>query len=304
MGNTQSATTATEASATPAIEVSATAAAEAAAGAPATIEAPKAEAPTLEMAAEEAPKIEAPTIDAPKLQVAAAVEPSTIEPATKPTPAPMSYLRRYGLLAASLAASALLGGLAGAAATGAFLREEPAPVVPAPAKEETRVLQETVARLGSELSSLKASFESAQKNAAVQINRLGERLEKAQAEPSAKLAKIFDALDRLERRPAAPPAPIPAAADTTGSVTTIEKQQSKPPVLEGWKLRDFYAGRAVIENRSGELYEVGAGSNLPGVGKVEAVKREDGRVVVVTPKGVIASAFEHRRPPYYLHYRY
>ena len=101
-----------------------------------------------------------------------------------------------------------------------------------------------------------------------------------------------------------PPATIPAAADTTGSVTTVEKQQGKPPVLDGWKLRDFYAGRAVIENRNGELYEVGPGSNLPGLGKVEAVKREDGRVVVVTPKGIIASAFEQRRPPYYLHYRY
>jgi hypothetical protein len=293
---------------------SATTATEAAASAPAVIEAPNPETPTLAASAE-APNIEAPAVEAPKVELAAAAElpkgePAaapelvTLEPAIDSTRAPASYLRRYGLLAASLAATALLGGLAGAAATGAFLREEPAPAVSAPAKEETRALQETVARLGSELSSLKASFDSAQKSAAAQINRLGERLEKAQAEPSAKLAKIFDALDRLERRPAVPPASIPAAADTTGSVTTIEKQQSKPPVLEGWKLRDFYAGRAVIENRSGELYEVGAGSNLPGIGKVEAVKREDGRVVVVTQKGVIASAFEPRRPPYYLHYRY
>jgi hypothetical protein len=80
----------------------------------------------------------------------------------------------------------------------------------------------------------------------------------------------------------------------------MAKQDGKPPALEGWRLRDFYAGRAVVESRNGTLFEVGPGSSLPGLGKVEAIKRDNGRVVVVTASGTIEAALEPRRqtPPY------
>jgi hypothetical protein len=201
------------------------------------------------------------------------------------------------LLAASVALAAVLGAVAGAAATAAFSAppaRAPVPTTVA-AVDPTLALKETVVRLSSELATLKASIDAANRNAAAQLARLGERFdraEKAQAEPAAKLAKIAEGLDRLERKVAAAPEP-------TGSVTTVEKQQGKPPVVDGWRLVDFYAGRALIESRAGGLYEVRPGSNLPGLGKVESVKREDGRVIVVTPKGIIASAIEPpRRPPY------
>jgi hypothetical protein len=85
------------------------------------------------------------------------------------------------------------------------------------------------------------------------------------------------------------------APDTTASVTSIEKQPAKPTVVEGWKLVDYYAGRAVLENRKGTLFEVGPGATLPGVGKVETIKRVDGKVVVTTPKGIITSSLEPAR---------
>ena len=66
------------------------------------------------------------------------------------------------------------------------------------------------------------------------------------------------------------------------------------------KLRDYYAGRALLESRSGTLFEVGPGSNLPGVGKIETIKRVDGKVVVTTPKGTIAAALDPPRRPYYM----
>ena len=165
-------------------------------------------------------------------------------------------------------------------------------------------MKDNVARLSGELWTVKAGIESANKSSASQFGKLGERLdraEKAQAEPAAKLAKIMESLDRLEHRPQT----AAAAPDTTGSITTVEKEQSKPPIIEGWRLVDFYAGRAVLENRNGALFEVAPGANLPGVGKVESVKREDRRVVVTTAKGIIAANFEQRRQPYYLPpYRY
>jgi hypothetical protein len=58
----------------------------------------------------------------------------------------------------------------------------------------------------------------------------------------------------------------------------------------------------VVENQNGRYFEVGPGSTLPGLGRVDAIKREDGRVVVVTRNGLIAAAIEQRRAP--MPYRY
>ncbi len=43
-----------------------------------------------------------------------------------------------------------------------------------------------------------------------------------------------------------------------------------------------------------------ARSNVPGLGKVETIKRENGKVVVVTAGGIIAASLEPRRPSYYM----
>ncbi len=245
----------------------------------------------------ELPKIESTLIGPLQPEpILAAIAAKSLAPAD----APRGGMQRYAF-AASVAAAAVLGGLLGAAATAGFTHETKAPAAEPAAAIETRALKETVVRLGTELATVKASIDAANRHAAAQFGKLAERFdraEKAQAEPAAKLARITESLDRLEKRPV-------AAHDVTGAVTTVEKQQAKPPVAEGWKLRDFYAGRAVVESRGGGVYEVGPGSNLPGLGKVETIKREDGRVIVVTPKGIIASAIEQQqRRPQYAPYRY
>jgi hypothetical protein len=202
-------------------------------------------------------------------------------------------------LAASIALAALVGALGGTAATVTFLRSAPETMNAAALADETHALQEQIARLSGELAAFKAGVEAADRTAAQQLARIGERLdraEKTQIEPAAKLTKMTESLDRLERRVASLPAP-----DVTGALTSVEKQQDKPAAVEGWKLRDYYAGRALLESRNGTLFEVGPGSMLPGVGKVETIKRVDGKVVVTTPKGIITSSLEPpRRPPYYL----
>ena len=205
---------------------------------------------------------------------------------------------KFAPLAASLAAALLVGAFAGGAATYELARQA-MPVLPASAiSEETQALQDKVAKLSGELATFKSGVETANRAASQQLAKIGERIEraeKAQAEPAAKLGKISESLDRLERRSAAAQAP---AADITGSVTSVEKQQGKPVVLEGWKLRDYYAGRALLESRSGTLFEVSPGSNLPGIGKIETIKRVDGKVVVTTPKGTIAAVLDPPRRPY------
>jgi hypothetical protein len=205
-------------------------------------------------------------------------------------------LPAYAPLAAAIVFAAALGAIAGAAATTGLLRD----ASPAPdAADTARALQASVAQIGNELATLKAGIANSQRNSSVQFGKLTERLdrtEKAQAEPTAKLAKIQDSIDRLERRQqvAAAPAPSP---EVTGSVTP--KEETKPQIAEGWRLRDFYDGRAIVESRNGTLFRVIPGSNVPGLGRVESIKRENGKVVVVTAGGVIAASNEPRRPGYY-----
>jgi hypothetical protein len=196
----------------------------------------------------------------------------------------------YTSLAAAVAFAAVLGGIAGAVTSNVMQN----PAAPPEVANTTQAIKASVAHLSSEIASLKTGIASAQRTASTQFGKLAERLdrtEKAQAEPTAKLAKIQESLERLDRKQLAA-----AASDITGSVTP--KDESKPQVVEGWRLRDYYDGRAVVENRNGTLYKIGPGANVPGLGKIESIKREHGKVTVVTANGIIASSPEQRRPYY------
>jgi hypothetical protein len=121
------------------------------------------------------------------------------------------------------------------------------------------------------------------------------------------------AAPRETSAPTQPPIPAPVASiapprETTASIQPpaaalkpkqkLEaKLESKPepkpeaarlPTLDGWVLRDITNDGAVIEGRQG-LFEVLAGDAMPGLGRVEAIRRQDGRWVVVTTKGLIVA---------------
>jgi len=55
-------------------------------------------------------------------------------------------------------------------------------------------------------------------------------------------------------------------------------------------VQDVRGGRALVESRYGAVFEVGPGSVLPGLGRVEIIKRQDGQWIVVTARGLISSA--------------
>jgi hypothetical protein len=143
--------------------------------------------------------------------------------------------------------------------------------------EEVQALKEQVVQVRIDLAALKTSIEAGHRNANAQFTRIGERVERidrTQADPVAKLTKAIEAFERRE---------------TTGSVT-LPATPGQPPkpsgVVEGWVLRDVQRGTAVIEGRSG-IIEVDPGDTVPGLGRVEAIRKQDGRWVVVTPKGLI-----------------
>ena len=72
-----------------------------------------------------------------------------------------------------------------------------------------------------------------------------------------------------------------------GSTITCS-EVARLPTVEGWVLRDVANGSALIESRRG-MYEVYAGDPIPGLGRVDAIRRQDGHWVVVTSKGLIVA---------------
>jgi hypothetical protein len=223
---------------------------------------------------------------------------------TEPVHTSSSGLRHFAA-AASVALAAVLGGLAGAGAASVFSQPAPVPVSDAPmraAAAETKALREAVTKLSGDLALLQARLDASHKTASTQLSKVSERLErldKAQAEPAAKLTKLGESLDKIERHMAAAPSP-----EVTGSVsTTVPKTQSRPPLAEGWRLHEFSAGRAVVQSRTGDIYEIEPGSNLPGLGRVQSIKRAEGRLVIVTPKGIISTPVEARPAnPFFMPY--
>jgi hypothetical protein len=272
---------------------------------------PKADAPKLE------PKFEAPKAevkaDAPKAEARKAEAPRSPGNVMIMSPGdrkgagagaePGTGKRRVSAMAAVVALATVAGAVGGAVATaglGHVMANDTASV-------RNVGLEASVARLDAEILALKADVEQNARAATGQLNKAGDRLdkvEKAQAEPAAKLAKLSEAVEKLKAAQAAP-VPVAAAAparDVTGSISppatdaaaaAVPLPAPKPevarlPTVEGWVLREVANGGALIEGRQG-IYEVYAGDPVPGLGRIDAIRKQDGRWVVVTTKGLIVA---------------
>jgi hypothetical protein len=269
------------------------------------VEAPKVEVPKVEAAKPEAAKPEALRFPGNVMIMSPGDRAwngdSTGAKAEAEKSAEPSGKRRIAALAAVVVLATVAGALGGALATaglGHFAGGEPAV-----AKDSA--LEASVARIDADIVALKAGVERTSKMGMSQFNKTSDRLdkvEKAQAEPAAKLAKLSEAVDKLRATPqaaqAAVAAAIPVAAkDVTGSVTPpataapaaqAKTEVGRLPTVDGWVLRDVANGGALIESRRG-IYEVYAGDPIPGVGRVDAIRKQDGRWVVVTSKGLIVA---------------
>lgn len=215
--------------------------------------------------------------------------------------------RRLSAMAAVVAIAASVGAISGALATAGMMHFAAPAAAPAQVAD-TSALDASVARIDADLVALKANVEHTSKTGLSQFNRANDRLdklEKAQAEPMAKLAKLSETVDKLRATPPAAPAQAAAAPakETTGSIAPTQvataaapapppaapkTEVGRLPTIEGWRLRDVANGGALIEGRGG-LYEVYAGDPIPGIGRVDAIRRQDGRWVVVTSKGLIVA---------------
>ena len=242
-------------------------------------------------------KNDLPTVDSPPISPGTfAIEPIAVAPASEPiaTPAPASATKsrftlsaghkRNALLAASVALAAALGAVVGAVASGGFA---------APARTDTaglqerKAMQQSISQLSKEISTLKAGIQAATKSAHTQqIAKNTERLDQAA------IAEITGSI--MPPQTAAPlPAPLPTPRPAQ-RVAALETQPSaRPPVVQGWTIRDARDGFVYVQGR-GDIYQVVPGAPLPGLGPVQSIKHQDGRWVVLTPKGIIVSLRDRR----------
>jgi hypothetical protein len=285
-------------------------------------EAAKAEAAKLEAAEVEAPKAEAPKDDAPKAEAPKVDTVKTAEPRfpgkvlimspgdragmgakSEAAAEASSPKRRIGAMAAVVALATVAGALGGALATAGVGKLMAGDSTSASARDSA--IEATVARIDADIATLKASLEQTAKTGATQFNKASDRLdkvEKAQVEPAAKLAKLSDAVDKLRTAQASATSAPAKDVNVTGSIpqqvaaataapapaAPPKPEVARMPTVEGWVLRDVANGSALIEGRRG-MYEVFAGDPVPGLGRIDAIRKQDGRWVVVTSKGLIVA---------------
>ena len=61
-------------------------------------------------------------------------------------------------------------------------------------------------------------------------------------------------------------------------------------MIDGWTVRHVSRGVAIIQGRRMGAIEVEAGDVVPGVGRIESIRRQDGRWIVLTSNGMITVA--------------
>ncbi len=181
--------------------------------------------------------------------------------------------KRQAVLAAAVVLAAGIGAIIGALAVQDANRPRP----DAAALPERQAMAQSIDKINHEIAALKANIEAGSKSARSQIAKIGERLNH-------------------------PPVPAPAPQpDITGSIplppaavpTPLPRPGIRTTVVRDWSIRDVRDGYVYVQGH-GDIYQVVRGAPLPGLGPVQQIKRQDGRWVVTTPKGLIVSQRDRR----------
>lgn len=245
---------------------------------------PEVESPSISPA-ESKPASE-PVIEPPAVSTAITVLPAPKATHSETSPPPRLRLtarhKRFGLLAASVALAAAFGAVVGALASGGLAASKPTEIARV---DDSKTMQQTVARLTKDIATLKANLEAANKAAHAQFAKISDKLSEKIARDSAEITGSIAAPQTAAAQSAPTvPVPLPRPAQRGAAVEPL----NPPPVLDGWRVVDVFDGYVYVQGH-GRIFEVAIGTQLPGLGRVEQVKRQDGRWTVVTPKGVILS---------------
>jgi hypothetical protein len=275
--------------------------------------------PNTESAKIEAAKLELPSVESPSISPVDLVSPPSAEPVLEPIaelpPEPVADVhapaaesgiqiiwptfnvpklrprqKRYALLAASVVFAGALGAIIGATASGAF-RTAP-PQISVGAIDEQMTMEQSIARLNREIAALKTNLDTTAKAAHTQIAKISERADRIERNVSAEL--VTGSISAPQTVPATPvPTPVPRPAPRIAAVETAPVPM-RPQILQDWAIREARDGYVYVQGRGGDVFQVVPGAPLPGLGPVESIKRQDGRWVVTTPKGIIISMRDRR----------
>jgi hypothetical protein len=236
-----------------------------------------------------ATRINLPAVVAPQLSAAAdQAESAPDESAQTKTAAVPARSKRFVMLAASVAFAAGFGSFVGSVSGSGLARFiYPPSQAPAPTsgiENSIAAMREIKLELAA-VAALKASLDSAARTTTNQYAKIADRLDRidqrstAAAETTASLPAAMQA--------ASPPAQTAALAAVT---PPAEPAKLSDRILPDWIVHDVQNGHALVESRYGGLFAVSAGSVLPGIGRVDMIKRQDGHWVVLTARGTITSA--------------
>ncbi|WP_454643984.1 hypothetical protein [Bradyrhizobium liaoningense] len=233
--------------------------------------------------------------------------PAVIKPAVivaKPPPPRPTWV-------APLATLAVAAMLVVCACTGviAYLTTQPAQSNVA-TNTEIRNLRETVAQLRRQLSGvsenldgLRTAVDQSSKATNDRFGRFAEnldRIERVSSSSTAKLDKLAQAQVQaqapapamVQSQPAPQQGPMMAsvaAPEFTGSVPASERTSVPRKTIKGWSVRQAYEGIAILQGPNGVIEAV-LGQQVPGLGRIEEIRNENGRLVVESSGGVIYSS--------------
>lgn len=208
--------------------------------------------------------------------------------------------RRFPAMAAVIALAAAVGAISGALATAGVMKFTTSN---APSSAGDGAVSASIAQLNADMTALKSSIDQSAKAGASQMAKASDRLdklEKTQTESRAKLTQLSDAVDKVRATPQA--SASPAAKEVTGSIAPPRSpavaQPATPaarktevgrlPTIEDWRVLRVFDGGAIVEGRAG-VFEVYPGDPVPGLGRIDAIRRQDGRWVVVTNRGLVVA---------------
>ncbi len=237
---------------------------------------------------------------------AAVIKPAVI--VAKPPPASPPWV-------APLATLAVAAMLVVCACTGviAYLTTQPAQNN-VTANAEIRHLRETVAQLRRQVSGmsenldgLRTAVDQSSKATNDRFGRFAEnldRIERVSSSSTAKLDKLAQvqaqvqpqvqtpAQAMVQSQPASQQGPMMAsvaAPEFTGSVPAPERMSAPRKTIKGWSVRQAYEGIAILQGPNG-VVEAVLGQQVPGLGRIEEIRNENGRLVVEASGGVIYSS--------------
>lgn len=170
------------------------------------------------------------------------------------------------------------------------------------ANTEIRILRETVAQLRKQVSGvsenldgLRTAVDQSSKATNDRFGRFAENLDRIERVSSSSTAKLDKLAQVQAQAPAAVASQPPSqAAPMMASLAAPEVTGSVPPsaprkVVKGWSVRQAYEGIAILQSPNGVI-EVVLGQQVPGLGRIEEIRNENGRLVVESSSGVIYSS--------------